>query len=110
MKRLGIKPLQEYVDEDNWTWDTFIEVAKSEIRTQQATKIDTWGLANGNFLEQALAANETDLVIEDKQNLDDPKVVEALNFISKLNTENIRSPPKAVTGPNREVSLCKAIR
>ncbi|MGI6189661.1 MAG: extracellular solute-binding protein [Clostridiales bacterium] len=93
MKRLGIKPLQEYVDEDNWTWDTFIEVAKSANQdTTGDGKIDTWGLATGNFLEQALAANETDLVIEDKQNLDDPKVVEALNFISKLNTENIPRP------------------
>nr|MBO2493642.1 ABC transporter substrate-binding protein [Clostridia bacterium]PZN11925.1 MAG: ABC transporter substrate-binding protein [Caldicoprobacter oshimai] len=93
MRKLGLKPLQEYVDEDNWTWDTFIEVAKSANRdTDNDGKIDTWGLASGNFLEQALAANETDLIAEDKQNLDDPRVIEALNFISRLNTEGIPRP------------------
>lgn len=93
MRKLGLKPLQEYVDEGNWTWDTFIEVAKSANRdTNNDGKIDTWGLASGGFLEQALAANETDLVAGDKQNLDDPRVIETLNFISRLNTEGIPRP------------------
>ena len=87
MNKLGLKPLQEYVDEDKWTWETFIEVAKSANRdTNNDGKTDTWGLASGGFLEQALAANETDLVAGNKQNLDDPKVIETLNFISRLNT------------------------
>jgi len=93
MRRLGIKPLQEYVDADNWTWDTFIEVAKSANKdTTGDGKIDAWGLAVASFLEQALAANETDLVAADKQNLDDPRVIEALNFILKLNTEGVPRP------------------
>ncbi|MBM7582113.1 ABC-type glycerol-3-phosphate transport system substrate-binding protein [Caldicoprobacter guelmensis] len=93
MKKLGLKPLQQYVDEDKWTWDTFIEVAKSANRdTDNDGKIDTWGLASGGFLEQALAANETDLVAGDKQNLDDPRVIEALNFISRLHTEGVPRP------------------
>jgi len=93
MQRLGLKPLQEYVDEDNWNWDTFIEVAKSANQdTNGDGKLDTWGLATGDFVEQALAANETDLVDEDKQNLDDPRVIETLEFISKLYKENLPRP------------------
>lgn len=95
MKKLGLKPLQEYVDEDKWTWDTFIEVAKSANRdTNNDGKIDTWGLATGSLLEQALAANETDVVdeVNMKQNLDDPRVIEAMNFVSRLYTEGVPRP------------------
>jgi len=93
MKNLGLKPLQEYVDEDNWNWETFIQVAKEANQdTNNDSKIDTWGLAGSSLTEQALAANETDLVNGDKHNLDDPKVVEALNFISKMATEGVARP------------------
>ncbi|CAM3366527.1 ABC transporter substrate-binding protein [Marinicrinis lubricantis] len=93
MNNLGMKPLQEYVDEDNWTWETFIQVAKEANKdTNNDGKLDTWGLASGSFLDQAMAANETDYVIGNQQNLDDPKVVEAFNFISRLATENVARP------------------
>lgn len=93
MKNLGLKPLQEYVNEDNWNWETFIQVAKEANQdTNNDSKIDTWGLAGSSLTEQALAANETDLVNGDKHNLDDPKVVEALNFISKMATEGVARP------------------
>ncbi|MFS0725564.1 ABC transporter substrate-binding protein [Paenibacillus sp. 1P07SE] len=93
MKNLGLKPLQEYVDEDNWNWETFIQVAKEANQdTNNDSKIDTWGLAGGSLTEQALAANGTDLVSGDQQNLDDPKVVEVFNFISRLATESVARP------------------
>lgn len=93
MNRLGIKPLQEYVNEDNWNWDTFIQVAKDANRdTNNDGKLDTWGLANSNLLEFALASNNTGLTKEDKQNLDDPKTLEALHFISRLATEQVARP------------------
>lgn len=93
MKKLGLKSLQDYVDENNWNWDTFIQVAKEANKdTDNNGKLDTWGLASRGFLEAALASNETDLTIEDKQNLDDPKTLEAFKFISKLGAEKVSRP------------------
>jgi len=93
MNQLGIKPLQEYVNEDNWNWDTFIQVAKEANKdTNNDGKLDTWGLAGASILVQALASNETNLVLEDKQNLEDPKALEAFNFLSRLATESVARP------------------
>jgi maltose-binding protein MalE len=93
MNNLGMKPLQEYVDEDNWNWETFIQVIKEANKdTNNDGKLDTWGLAGAGFMDSALASNETALVKGDKQNLDDPKTVEALNFLSKLSTEKLVRP------------------
>lgn len=93
MKKLGMKPLQEYVDEDNWNWDTFTQVAKEANKdTDNNGKLDTWGLASRGFLDMALASNETDLTVDDKQNLDDPKTLEAFKFISKLGAEKVSRP------------------
>lgn len=93
MNELGIKPLQEYVDEDNWNWETFIQVAKDANRdTDNDGQIDVWGLAKSDVLDMALAANETDLVAGDKQNLEDPKTIEVLNFVSRIATEQVARP------------------
>ncbi|MGN7456877.1 ABC transporter substrate-binding protein [Paenibacillus pasadenensis] len=93
MNKLGLKPLQEYVDEDNWNWDTFIDVAKQGNKdTNNDGKLDTWGLASASMVIQALAANEANLVIDDKQNLEDPKSKETFDFISKLVTEKVPRP------------------
>lgn len=93
MNELGLKPLQEYVDEDNWNWETFIQVAKEANRdTDNDGNLDRWGLAAGTFLDQAVAANETDYVIGREQNLEDPKMIEALTFISRLHTDNVPRP------------------
>lgn len=93
MKQLGIKPLQEYVNEGNWNWETFIQVAKDANRdTNNDGKLDTWGLASDSLLIQALAANDANLVIEGKVALEDPKTVEVLNFINRLATEKVARP------------------
>ncbi|MFC4388772.1 ABC transporter substrate-binding protein [Gracilibacillus marinus] len=93
MNQLGMKPLQEYVDEDNWNWDTFIEVAKEANKdTNNDGKLDTWGLANSSLMLYALLSNNTDLVKGDQQNLDDPKTLEALEFESRIVTEQIPRP------------------
>src|SRR5690606_10434836 len=50
MNELGLKPLQEYVDEDNWNWDTLLHVIKeANVDTDNDGKIDRWGLANAPF-------------------------------------------------------------
>ncbi|MDQ0253229.1 ABC-type glycerol-3-phosphate transport system substrate-binding protein [Evansella vedderi] len=93
MNELGMKPLQEYVNEDNWNWDTFIEVAKEANQdTNNDGRVNTWGLARPSVLLYALFSNNTSLTVGDQQNLDDPATVEALNFVSQIATEEIARP------------------
>ncbi|GAF63429.1 ABC transporter substrate-binding protein [Bacillus sp. TS-2] len=93
LDELGMKPLQEYIEEDNWNWETFIEVAREANQdTDNDGNIDTFGLATSSIVVQALASNEASLVNGNEQSLDDPKTVEVLEFISRLDTENIARP------------------
>lgn len=93
MNELGITPLQKYVDEDNWNWDTFIEVAKSANRdTDNDGQLDVWGLASDDLLIPSLAANEATMFKDGKQTLEDQKTIEVLNFINTLVTEGIARP------------------
>ncbi|WP_237163181.1 extracellular solute-binding protein [Paenibacillus sp. BIHB 4019] len=90
LNQLGLKPLQDYVKEDNWNWDTFIQVAKEANKdTNNDGKLDRWGLSQGGLMEQALYSNEAGLTQGNKQNLEDPKTVEAFNFISRVATEKV---------------------
>ncbi|PZD97107.1 ABC transporter substrate-binding protein [Paenibacillus sambharensis] len=93
MNQLGMKALQEYVDEDNWNWDTFVQTAKEANKdTNNDGKLDTWGLANASLLDHALYSNNTSLTKGNKHNLDDPNLMEALNFVSRLANEQIARP------------------
>ncbi|HTG68513.1 MAG TPA: extracellular solute-binding protein, partial [Candidatus Udaeobacter sp.] len=93
MNQLGAKALQEYVNEDNWNWETFIQVAKEANKdTNNDGKLDTWGLANSSLIDQALYSNNTGLTKGDKQNLEDPATLDALNFVSRLATEQVARP------------------
>ncbi|WP_342556006.1 extracellular solute-binding protein [Paenibacillus sp. FSL R7-0652] len=93
MQELGLKPLQEYVDADEWNWDNFLAVAKQANKDRNNDgKLDTWGLAQTGLLEPILYSNEASLTKEDKQNLEDPKTKEALNFLNKLATEKVGRP------------------
>ncbi|PLT45880.1 extracellular solute-binding protein [Paenibacillus sp. FSL W8-1187] len=93
MNQLGLKPLQDYVNEDAWNWDAFIQVIKDSNKdTNNDGKLDTWGLANSNLMDHALYSNEAALTLGEKQNLDDPKTLESLNFISRLATEKLARP------------------
>lgn len=93
MNQLGMKPLQDYVNEDNWNWDTFIQVAKEANKdTNNDGKLDTWGLANSSLLEQSLYSNNTSLTKGEKQNLEDPATVESFNFVNRIATEQVPRP------------------
>ncbi|CAM4223123.1 ABC-type glycerol-3-phosphate transport system substrate-binding protein [Paenibacillus endophyticus] len=93
LNQLGMKSLQDYVEEDNWNWDTFVQVAKEANKdTNNDGKLDTWGLANSQVVEHAMYSNNAHLTKGDKQNLDDPATQETLNFLSKLATEQVYRP------------------
>ncbi|MCR8655921.1 ABC transporter substrate-binding protein [Paenibacillus endoradicis] len=92
MNELGLKPLQEYVDEDNWNWDTFLQVAKEGNKdTNNDGKIDVWGLANVS-IDAAMASNGADFTNGNQQALDDPKTIEVFNHISTFATEKLVRP------------------
>lgn len=85
MDELGLDPIQTYIDEGNWTWDTFVEVvAAANQDTNNDGQIDTWGLANPSVLERALASNDAALTDGNQQTLDDPATVEALEFTASI--------------------------
>ena len=93
MNQLGLKPLQDYVNEDNWNWDTFVQVAKEANKdTNNDGKLDTWGLANPGLLMQALFSNNTSLTKGNKQNLEDPATLQSLEFVSRLANEQVARP------------------
>jgi ABC-type sugar transport system, periplasmic component len=93
MAQMGIKPLQDYVNEGNWNWDTFMQVAKEANKdTNNDGKLDTWGLASDSLIVPAMAANEANLVADGKETLENPKTLEVLNFLSKLATDKVARP------------------
>lgn len=78
---LGLKSVQDYVDEGNWNWDTFQEVVTSaNLDTNNDGNIDTWGLANPSVMEFALMSNDAALTDGNKQTLDNPATIEAMEF------------------------------
>jgi multiple sugar transport system substrate-binding protein len=86
LQKLGIKDLAEYVKEGTWNWATFQDVAK------QATQGDNFGFVDftSDFLDFALASNNADLInlADKKQALDDPKVLEAMQFTQDVMNAN----------------------
>lgn len=85
MEELGLTPIQTYVDEGTWDWDTFAEVVASANQdTDNDGQDDTWGLAVPSVLERALAANDAALTDGGTQTLDDPKTIEALEFAAEI--------------------------
>jgi ABC-type glycerol-3-phosphate transport system substrate-binding protein len=93
MNQLNLKPLQDYIDEDNWNWDTFLEVAKSANQdTDNDGKIDVWGLANLPFNFIMASNTGANLVIDGKSGLEDPRTLEVLNFVHKIVTEQVVRP------------------
>lgn len=93
MNELGLKPLQEYVDEDNWNWDTLLHVIKeANVDTDNDGKIDRWGLANAPFNFIMASNTGANFVIDGKSGLEDPRTMEVLTFMSTLATENLVRP------------------
>lgn len=85
MNELNLDPLQDYVDNDEWNWETFMEVAQSANQdTDNDGNVDVWGLATNDIAVQALAANEATFVRDGQVTLEEPETIETLEFISDL--------------------------
>ncbi|MFD0710701.1 extracellular solute-binding protein [Paenibacillus sp. GCM10027626] len=92
-KKLGLPDLHEVVAQGEWTWDKMLEIAKQATQdTNNDGKNDTWGLSGwtdemGLFL---IASNGGQIMDASagKQTLDDPKTVEAFEFMNKIYNED----------------------
>jgi len=93
MNELGLDAIQNYIDEDNWNWDTFKEVVASANQdTDNDGNIDTWGLANRSVLPSALASNDAALTDGGQQALEYPETMEAMEFVASIGREALARP------------------
>ncbi len=86
LKDLGIKDLHEYVEEGNWTWETFMEVANQAVQggkkgyTGSKTTLTSLAVVSngGNYMDLDTG----------KEMLTDPKTQEAFSFVQELYKSN----------------------
>lgn len=91
IKELGLQDPQEIYNANPkaWNWDKFLEYAKAATKDNDGDgKNDTFGLAGfvENIAVQMVIANGSQIynAYGAKQGLDDPKTVEALEFLNQL--------------------------
>jgi hypothetical protein len=91
LNREGIPDLFEYVDANNWNWETFAEVCQMITRDLNGDGfVDQWGLASPPAtIANALIASNGGNIVEVINNkatytLDDPRNIRALGFMSDL--------------------------
>ncbi len=94
VKRLGVQDPQELFAAGQWTWDKFLELAKSATRdTDNDGKLDTFGYAGyaADAARHFGVSNGVLLVNDDLTlGMTDTRMVEALEFTHRLyNVENV---------------------
>lgn len=93
IEELGLKSPHEYLKEDNWTWETFTELARAATRDTDNDGVnDTWGLSGWahDFSMFAVASNDARLVYtaEGKEGLSDPNTIAAYEWIRQLHFDD----------------------
>ncbi len=86
----------------DWSWDDFLETAKALTTGEGDSKVFGFGLPFFNFgMAPWFHTNGTSILTEDwsDSNLDDPKVVETVEFIRSLVHEHGVSPAVEGTDP-----------
>lgn len=88
---LGLEdPMELYNNDPSaWNWDKFLEYAKAATKDNDGDgNMDTYGLCGfvSNISDQLVIANGSAIynAFEGKQGLDDPKTIEALEFLNQL--------------------------
>ncbi len=95
IKQLGMDAPDELYKKGEWTWDNFMKLAKAATKdTNGDGKIDQYGFGGtpGRAAPLFIASNDGCLLDETdkKSGLDDPKTVEALEFVNKIyNVEKV---------------------
>jgi multiple sugar transport system substrate-binding protein len=94
-KRLGLPDLQELYNKGEWTWDSFLDIAKQATRdTDNDGKIDTFGYSGWPAdLARHFAAANGIAFVDDATMTDmstDPKMIETLELVNRvINVENV---------------------
>lgn len=89
LQKLGLKDPNDFVKENNWTWDTFAQLAKDATRDSDGDgKVDSWGITayHADFLV-SLVSSEGGKLFDDvnlKEGISDPRTAQALEFMQKL--------------------------
>lgn len=90
LKEKGLKTPDELIAENNWTWDTFLDLAQKVTEdTNGDGETDRWMLSDFNLQGFLLASNGADLIgFDDSGNLkidiDNKNVMNALQFANDL--------------------------
>ncbi len=96
-KEMGIKdPYEEYYLKDNWTFDTFRQVAKQAVKKAADGKtIETYGWATWNYFAFAQAAGNSVISTDGKKwniNVTEPNGMAALNLLYECATDDSVAP------------------
>lgn len=96
-KEMGIKDLyEEYYLKDNWTFDTFRQVAKQAVKKAADGKtIETYGWATWNYFAFAQAAGNSVISTDGKKwniNITEPNGMAALNLLYECATDDSVAP------------------
>lgn len=99
-QREGLPDPHQLVAEDNWTWDTFLDIAKRATKdTDGDGVIDQWGITNhAGFLARLLTYSNNGKLMDEKDGKfvfthDDPNMLEAFHFLDDLfNTHKVVHP------------------
>ncbi|GIP34504.1 extracellular solute-binding protein [Paenibacillus sp. J2TS4] len=87
-EREGLKDPHDLIAEDNWTWETFLDIAKKATKDTDGDGVtDQWGLANNNTRIWIYSNNGKLIDHRDGKYVfayDDPNTIEALHFMSDL--------------------------
>ena len=94
VKRLGVQDPQELFEAGQWNWESFLDLAKQATRdTDNDGVIDTFGYAgwHADAARHFAVTNGVTFVNEDLTlGMNDPRMVEALEFVNRLyNVENV---------------------
>lgn len=99
-EREGLPDPHDLIAEDNWTWDTFLDIAQRATKDTDGDGVtDQWGFTNvgGNLARILIHSNDGKLIDHRDGKYvfahDDPNTVEALQFMSDLfNVHKVVAP------------------
>jgi len=105
LEREGIPNIHDYVDQGNWNWNTFLDIAMKTTRDLNGDGIiDQWGIGTEErFLGQCLLFSNAASIVamsDSSQsgyvyNLGSPECIRAMQFFSDLyNNYKVVTPPK----------------
>ncbi|MEH7179323.1 ABC transporter substrate-binding protein [Neobacillus vireti] len=94
-KNLGLPNLYEVYESGEWTWDKMFEIAEAATKDlDNDGKVDVYGLGADRLAFDLIYNNGAEAINKTKDgvdvNLNDPKIVEALEYFQKVHKDHKR--------------------